>query len=121
MNAFQISLSLRELQVIRDLLCVTDITEKSLNILLLLLFLKSSYHRCSVEKSVLKKFESLSEKHLCSSLFLIKFIKKRLQHKCCLEKSAKFLRTPILKNICERLLLHLHVLSFTIHENDIAN
>ena len=53
--------------------------------------------------------------------FLIKFIKKRVQRKCCLVKSAKFLRTPILKNICERLLLHLHVLSFTMHENDIAN
>ena len=34
-------------------------------------------------------------KHLCWSLFLIKFIKKRLQHRCSPVKFAKFLRTPI--------------------------
>ena len=33
------------------------------------------------------------------------FIKKRLQRRCFPVKFAKFLRTPILKNICERLLL----------------
>ena len=33
------------------------------------------------------------------------FIKKKLQHSCICEKFAKFLRTPILKNIRERLLL----------------
>ena len=33
------------------------------------------------------------------------FIKKRLQHRCFLVKFAKFLRTPISKNIYERLLL----------------
>ena len=33
------------------------------------------------------------------------FIKKKLQHRCFSVKFAKFLRTPILKNICERLLL----------------
>ena len=32
------------------------------------------------------------------------FIKKRLQHKRFLVNIVKFLRTPILKNICERLL-----------------
>ena len=31
--------------------------------------------------------------------------KKRLQHRCFAVKIAKFLRTPILKNICEQLLL----------------
>ena len=31
------------------------------------------------------------------------FIKKRLQHRCFPVKFAKFLRTPTLKNICERL------------------
>ena len=35
------------------------------------------------------------------------FIKKRLQHRSFHVKFAKFLRTPILKSICERLLLHL--------------
>ena len=33
------------------------------------------------------------------------FIKKRLQHRFFLVNIAKFLRTPILKNSCERLLL----------------
>ena len=33
------------------------------------------------------------------------FIKKRLQDRCFPEKSAKFLRILILKNICEKLLL----------------
>ena len=33
-------------------------------------------------------------------------IKKRLQHRCFPINIAKFLRTSILKNICERLLLH---------------
>ena len=33
------------------------------------------------------------------------FIKKCLQHSCFFVEFAKFLRTPILKNICERLLL----------------
>ena len=33
------------------------------------------------------------------------FIKKRLQRRCFPEKLALFLRPPILKNICERLLL----------------
>ena len=35
------------------------------------------------------------------------FIKKRIQHRCFLEKFAKFLRTSILKNICEWLLASL--------------
>ena len=32
------------------------------------------------------------------------FIKKRLQHRCFRVKFAKFLRTPVLKNICKRLI-----------------
>ena len=48
------------------------------------------------------------------SLFLIKlqacnFIKKRLLHMCFPVNIAKFLRTPILKNIFERLLFMLVV------------
>ena len=34
-----------------------------------------------------------------------RFIKKRLQHSCLPIKYVKLLRTPILKNICEWLLL----------------
>ena len=70
---FQISLSLWELQVIRDLLCVGDIVEKSLNKLSLLIILKG---RCIsevyLEKDVLKNFANFKGKHLCWSLFLIK-------------------------------------------------
>ena len=43
------------------------------------------------------------------------FIKKRLQHCCFLMKFAKFLRTPILKYICEILLL------FVSSQNTITN
>ena len=34
---------------------------------------------------------------------------------------AKFLRTPIFKNIWEWLLLYLHVILFTVHEKYTAN
>ena len=59
---------------------------------------------------VLKNFVVFTGKHLCGSLFLIKlqaskFFEKRLQHWCFLLHVRKFLRTPILKNISERLLL----------------
>ena len=36
---------------------------------------------------------------------VLNFIKKRLKERCFPVKFTKFLRTPILKNICERLLL----------------
>ena len=39
-------------------------------------------------------------------LVFINFIKKRLQHRCFPVKFAKYLRTPILKNIFEWLLLN---------------
>ena len=48
-------------------------------------------------------------KHICWSLFLIKLhsfrpaILLRLQHRCYPVKYVKFLKAPILKNICERL------------------
>ena len=48
----------------------------------------SSHQRCSVKKGVLKIFANFTGKPLC---FPGKFV--------------KFLGTPILKNICERLLL----------------
>ena len=83
---------------------------------------RSSHRRCSVKKGVLKKFGNFPGKHLCWSLFLIKlqawacnFIKKRLQRWCFPVKFAEFLRTSILKNICERLLL------FVSPQNTIAN
>ena len=58
--------------------------------------------------AVLKKFANFT----CQSLLLIKLqalepatLKKKLQHRCF---PAKILRTPILNNICERLLLYFH-------------
>ena len=59
---------------------------------------------------VLKNFVIFTGKHLCLSLFLIKFqtckfTEKRPQHWCFPLHVRKFLRTSILKNISERLLL----------------
>ena len=65
---FQISLPLRALLVIRDLLCLRDIDKKTLKRLLVLLILKCSYRRCTVEKSVLKYFANFTGKQL-ESLF----------------------------------------------------
>ena len=52
------------------------------------------------------------------------FIKKRLQHRCFPINIAKFLRTPILKNICECLLLHLvmnDIIPFFMNNNFLQN
>ena len=60
-----------------------------------------------MKKGVLKNFANFTGKQLCWSLFLepqaSNFIKKRLQHSCFPTKFPKFLRSPILKNIRERL------------------
>ena len=47
--------------------------------------------------------ESLFKK--AAGLQACNFIKKKLQHRFFPAKFTKFLRTPIWKNICERLLL----------------
>ena len=64
----------------------------------------------AVTGGVLKYFVIFTKKHLCWSIFQIKLqacrvIGKRLQHWCFPLHVKKFLRTPILKNIRERLLL----------------
>ena len=63
------------------------------------------------KKGVLKNVAIFTGKYLCWSLFaglqVCNFIKKRLQRWCFPVNTANFLRTPILKNICERLLLTL--------------
>ena len=66
---------------------------------------KCRHLRCSVKKVVLKNFAIFTGKHLCWSLFLIKFIKQRLQHRCFPVNISKFLRIPILKIIYGQLLL----------------
>ena len=75
------------------------------------------------KKGVLKNFANFTRKQLCRSFFSTKFqaleslfnnvsglqacnfIKKRLRHRCVPVNIAKFLKTRILKNICDRLLL----------------
>ena len=66
---------------------------------------KNSHRKCSIKKVVLKNFAMFTKKHLCWSLFWVNVIKERLQQKSFPVNNTKFLRTPILKNICERLLL----------------
>ena len=76
-------------------------------------FSRSSHRRCSIKKSCSEKFCNIHRKILVSEplfnkvtgLQAYKFIKKRLQRRCFPVKIGKFLRTPILKNICKQLLL----------------
>ena len=58
---------------------------------------RSNRRRCSVKKILLKNFANFIEKQLCWRFFLIKV------SPC--EICAKFLKTPILRIICKRLLL----------------
>ena len=74
---------------------------------------KTRYAEAATE-GFLKNFVYFTGKHLCWSLFLIKLqawrpatLLKRLQHKCFPVKFAKFLRTPILQNICKQQLPNL--------------
>ena len=63
---------------------------------------RSSHHRCSVRKGVLRNFAKFKGKHLCQVLFYNKvagpepatLLKKRLWHKCFPMNFAKFLRIP---------------------------
>ena len=74
---------------------------------------RSSHKRCSIKKAVLKIFGILTGKTCVGASFFNKvadlqacnFIKKKLQHRCFPVNTAKFLRTPILKKICQRRLL----------------
>ena len=83
---------------------------------------RNSHDRCSVEKGVLKNFINFRGEHMSSSFFLIKLhveflfnkaaglrpatLLKRDSNACVfLWNLRNFLRTFILKNICERLLL----------------
>ena len=76
---------------------------------------RSSHQRCSVKKVALKNFANFTGKHVCWCHFLIKLqawrpatlLKREFQHKCFPVKLTNFLRTPILKNICEQLFLEI--------------
>ena len=85
---------------------------------------RSSHRRGSLKNGVLINIANLTGKHLCWSLILeslqaCNFTKKGLQHRCFPVKFAKDLRTPISKNICERVLLDkdciLRALRFSRH------
>ena len=68
---------------------------------------RRSHRTYSGKKCVLKNFANFTGKYLCWSLVLkdTPTLLKRFQPRCFPLKLAKFLRIPILKNICERLIL----------------
>ena len=68
-------------------------------------FWKSIMNRCSIEKLFLEILQ-YSQEDACvenAGLQSCNFVKKRLRHRCFPVNIAKFLRKPILKNLCERL------------------
>ena len=97
---------------------------------------KEFYHHIKVKwtesvihkKAVLKNFVIFTRKHLCWNLFFNKnaglqvpsFIKKRLEHSCLFANIEKLLRKPILKSICERLLLRVSYELFPTWTNNIG-
>ena len=70
------------------------------------LIIRSNHRRCSIKEAAQRKTLVLESLHKTAALQACNFIKKRLQHRCFAVNIAKFLRTLILKKICERLLLH---------------
>ena len=63
---------------------------------------RNSHWMCYIKKTIFKHFAIFIGKNQSWSLFLIKLF----QHRCFPVNIAKFLRTPILKNICKQLLLN---------------
>ena len=87
--------------------------------------LRNSHQRYYIEKAALENIAIFIRKKLSWSLFLIKLF----QHRCFPANIAKFLRTSILKNICEWLLLNevfnsneeQHYLVNKLDENGVRN
>ena len=67
-------------------------------------FYRSSHQRCSAKKVFLKILQ-YSQENTCVGVSLRTFKSAILSKRNSNADAAKFLRTPILKNICERLLL----------------
>ena len=61
---------------------------------------RRSHRRCSVKRGVVKNLANFTGKHLRWSAKTWRS-RKTLQHRCFPVKFAKYLRTPMLKNICE--------------------
>ena len=103
--------------MIRDFLCARGIAEISFTSLLVLFILKSSkFHRKTpVLKSLFNKVAGIKPG---TSLT---FLKKDSNTGVFPVKFTKFLGAPILKNICEPLLLYLQVILFASHEKVTAN
>ena len=81
--------------------CPTELEEYSA---LLPRVYKSSMEPLSItQKQPPEVYNSLFNKD--ADLKTGNFVKRRLQYRCFPVKFSKFLKTPILKNICERLLL----------------
>ena len=72
-------------------------------------FFQKQPPKCSIKKAVLENFTIFTGKCMCSSLSntlaglqACNFIKKRLQCRCFPGNIAKFLKTSVLKNACDR-------------------
>ena len=66
---------------------------------------RTSHQRCSV-KTVFLKYSQISQEYTCIGVSFFNLNKKRLRYWFFPVKFAKFLRAPILKNNCKRLLLY---------------
>ena len=90
---------------------------------------KYNVQKVFYKNAVLKNFVIFIGKHLRWNLFFNKnaglqtcsLIKKRLQHRWFLANIDKFLRTPILKNYCERMLLRVSLGRFPTWTNNIGS
>ena len=67
-------------------------------------------------KKVFLKISQISQENICVVVSL-----KRLQHRCFPVKFAKFLKTPVLRNICERLLFILSSTEVTFQAYETYN
>ena len=63
---------------------------------------RSSHHRCSVTKSVLRNFAKFTEKHMCQGLYFNKFA-GWIWYRCFPVNFTKFPRITFLKNTSGRL------------------
>ena len=82
---------------------------------------RSSHHRCSVKKGVLRNFAKFAGKHLCQSLFFNKVAGLRLWHRCFPVNFAKFLRTYFFIEHIHWLLLHFRQCSYSIRPEIFEN
>ena len=68
-------------------------------------FSRSSHRRCSTKKVLWNISQYSEESNKVAGFQTCNFVKKRPPQRFFLVNIAKFLRTPTLKNICERMLL----------------